>query len=109
MKGVLVKREDGWYVTHMMEDHGIRFGVDYPLHRELFDVETNKPLIPLEEGEGVDFEVVDTKIYAKLLSQVPATHQVDDYSIPLSKLQNLIKEYPNDQELGSQIRNLYKL
>ena len=31
MKGKLIKRDNNWYVTHIMDDNGVIFGVDYPL------------------------------------------------------------------------------
>ena len=31
MKGTLTNKDNSWYVTHIMDDNGVRFGVDYPL------------------------------------------------------------------------------
>lgn len=55
MKGVLKKIDNEWFVTHIMDDNGIKFGVDYPVRQELFNRIKNVPIIVLEEGKEVEF------------------------------------------------------
>jgi len=57
MKGKLINKNDKWYVTRIMDDNGVVFGVDYIIHQEGFDINKSQPMIKLENGKEVDFEI----------------------------------------------------
>ena len=78
MKGTLKNTTAGWYVWYSVMRDEIISGYDsLPLHQETFDPTTKQPIIPLEEGKQVEFEMVNydgnTKMsegwigYAKLI------------------------------------------
>ena len=70
MKGKLKNKNNEWYVTHITDDNGILFGVDYPLNPTL-----EKYYFLDEDAENgeVDFELItidngDNGVrYAKLI------------------------------------------
>ena len=70
MKGKLTNKDNSWYVTHIMDDNGIRFGIDYLLNPTL---EKYYFLDEDAEGAEVEFEIItidngDNGVrYAKLI------------------------------------------
>ena len=50
MIGTVRKTESGWVVTKAMNDEGIRFGIDFPLHNESWNT-------LIRSGDEVEFVV----------------------------------------------------
>ena len=60
MKGILKHTTAGWFVMYSVMRDEITSGYDsLPLHQETFDPTTKQPIIPLEDGMEVEFEIVD--------------------------------------------------
>ena len=57
MKGILKNKDNKWYVTKINYDNDIKFGVDYLVYQETFDINKKQPIIKLEEGKEVDFQI----------------------------------------------------
>ena len=79
MKGKLKNKDNNWYVTHIMDDNGVKFGVDYPLSiddikeieadSKIFDnIEARISAYPDCEFEIITIDNGDNGIrYAKLI------------------------------------------
>jgi hypothetical protein len=92
MKGILKHTTAGWFVMYSVMRDEITSGYDsLPLHQETFDPTTKQPIIPLEDGKQVEFEMVNydgnTKMsegwigYAKLIATKEQTNgeRFDDF------------------------------
>ena len=85
MKGILKKIEADWFVWHW--DDLTQGYESLPLYQETFDIDKKQPIIPLVEGDGYEFDVVE--VYHELA-------QVGYRYVNYAKLINA--EYPEPEE-----------
>ena len=54
MKGILTKLDTGWFVNHIEEGEWKTY---YPIYQHDFDISNKQQIIPLKEGDKVDFKI----------------------------------------------------
>lgn len=84
MKGKLIKTEEGWMVGTVSKTNICSELL--PLYEETFDPNTKQPIIPLEDGKQVEFEIIN--VYVSPPDSIHCNRGAfADYA-------RLIKEYP---------------
>lgn len=84
MKGKLIKTEEGWMVGTVC--YADIWSELLPLYEETFDPNTKLPIIPLEDGKQVEFEIIN--VYVSPPDSIHCNRGAfADYA-------RLIKEYP---------------